>query len=220
MRAVCFIIAMFAAMPASAAIEYQAADDNTYYRINFALASGIQFTAGVSGSADGINYTEIAPPETKDTRHYHFTADINQTALSLYSYEKIVKAEYLPSGSIYISGEGPTMHLNTIQTREAWKELPLSNDGQNVSLEGLDDDKHVTLPALSTEHIVAATRTVLTKEFDNNNAEFWLGLAKECRVENGALTGACHLYVRQATVKLTFEHEAPLLLTINYIIGC
>lgn len=220
MRGLFFAVLMLGATPAYAEPDYQAADGNRYYRMNFALAPGLQLTAGAGCCSDGIEYSKITPPKTQSERHYLFTADMDQTALSLYSYEKIIKAEYLPSGSIYISGEGPTLHLATIQTREAWKELPVSKDGRTVSLEGLDSDTHVSLPAISTEQIVAATRTVLTEEFDNSNAEFWLGLAKECRIENGVLSGACSLHVRQATVKLTFEHEAPVFLTIEYIVGC
>lgn len=220
MRGLFLAALMLVTTPACAQVEYQAADGNTYYRITFALASGIEFTAGISGRAGGLEYSSITPPQKTDEQHYTFTASIDQTALSIRSHDRIIKAEYQPAGSVYISGDGPILFLSSIQTREDWKPLVVTNDGRTISLEGLDAVSNVTLPALTTEHIVTAAKKGVARDFVNDNSEFWLNLAKECHIENAELTGACRLYVHKATVKLTFEHEAPLLLTIDYLIGC
>lgn len=215
------LTATISAAPALAAGDYVSTDNNRYYRMTFPLASGMQLTAGVGAGSDIIEYNRISPPEIKHARHYLFTASIDQIPLSLHSRQKIIKAEFLTSGSVYISGEGPIVFLPSIQTHETWRELFLSDDGHNVALDGINNEKNVTLPTITSEEIVAATRSGVARDFvPSENLPFWLGLAKECHVENGTLTGACSLYVREATIKLTFEYEEPIMLTIHYIIGC
>lgn len=212
MRIIYLTLALLMTLPA-----YAGQIPDGFESFDYPLADGIVFHGWNDGSQEPLKHL--------GTRHYGIELSIAQdiTSVTATGAHRITGARFRTISSLSISGEGPTLPLDSIRSApSAWQPLSVSKNGERVLLKkiGLQGNVHLTADAqiealhVSNVKILAATAEEVRKL--NIEKSFWLGLAKQCK--DGETP--CNAYIQHIELELTVSDAEPIVITITHIPGC